>query len=136
MARDRRDKASDVFRNSNFVFAEKVGFDKAFPEIESITVEVNESKAGMGGTTRTYTKSSLGEYIDCSNSLCYNGGFSVGSIIREMVRKRETAAEGSEVCRGYEGSPKGRRKYRDCLRFFKWKAEIEYKPESEAATGE
>ena len=128
MARDRREKASEVFGKANFLFSEKVSFAEAFPEVEQVAVEVNESDAGVGGVTRRFSASSLGEYIDCSNPLCFNGGFSIGRIIWGMVEKRETSQQGSEICQGYEGSPKGRRKYRDCMRFFKWEVEIQYKP--------
>ncbi len=126
--RDRK-KASDVFRESNFVFVEKVAFEKAFPEIEDVSVVVEEQGDGVSKwtSTRSYGKSSVGEYIDCSNPLCYNGGFSIGSILREMVRNKDTHKEASEGCRGYEGSPKGRRKYRDCMNYFKIKIDIKYK---------
>ena len=54
MSRDRREKASDVFRNTDFLFSEKASFSVAFPEIKMIAVEVDESSAGVGGTTRRF----------------------------------------------------------------------------------
>jgi hypothetical protein len=48
-------------------------------------------------------------YIDCSNPLCSHGGFSIGQILRQMVRDTKTHFEGRKGCRGYEGSPKDRR---------------------------
>ncbi len=128
--RDERQKASDVFRESNFVFAKKVGFDEAFPEIEDLTVEVEESGHGIyeWNHKRSYGKHNFpGEYIDFSNPLCYKGGFSIGSILREMVRNKQTELETLELCQGNEGSPKGRRIYRKCANFFKIKVSIEYK---------
>lgn len=98
MSKNDRLKASDVFRQTNYLFSKKVSFGEAFPEIEDLTVEVEE----MGhvirewNRKRTYGKQYLGEYIDCSNPICYNGGFSIGSILREMVRKKETTKEGSD----------------------------------------
>jgi hypothetical protein len=44
-----------------------------------------------------------------------------------MVRKKETHWEGSKMCQGYEGSPKGRRKYRSCVNSWNMKVDIEYK---------
>ena len=132
--RDRRQKASDVFRESEFVFAQKVSFEEAFPEIEDLTVEVEESGHGVSewNRKRTYRKQNFpGEYIDCSNPLCYNGGFSIGSILREMVRNRQTELETSKLCQGNEGSPKGRRIYRKCMNFFKIKVSIKYREASE-----
>lgn len=131
--RDERQKASGVFRESNFVFAKKVSFDEAFPEIEDLTVEVEESGHGISDWNRksTYRKKYFpGEYIDCSNPLCYNGGFSIGSILSEMIRNKQTELETSKLCQGNEGSPKGRRIYRKCINFFKIKVSIKYKKES------
>ena len=131
--RDVRMKASDVFRETEFLFAKKVSFDEAFPEIENITVEVEERQSGFphsasSPSRRIYEKSNFpGEYVNCGNLRCYNGGISVGSIIREMVDKCVTKQEVSRICQGYEGSPKGRRRYRSCLNSFKVKVSIGYR---------
>jgi hypothetical protein len=128
--RDERKKASDIFNESNLVFGRKVTFDEAFPQIEDLKVEVIESGHGIIGQSRKsfYRKQYFpGEYINCSNPLCYNGGFSIGSILREMVSNKQTELETTESCQGYEGSPKGRRKYKGCLNFFKIKISIKYK---------
>lgn len=132
-SRDQRMKASDVFREANFLFSTKTSFDEAFPEIEDIVVEVVEVGEGVGRWSdeeraRIYSKSHLpGEYIDCSNSRCYNGGVSIGSIIRAMLRKHDTDHQVSKMCQGYEGSPKGRRRYRSCRNHFDVKVSIKYK---------
>jgi hypothetical protein len=131
--RNERQKASDVFRESNYLFSKKVGFDEAFPQIQDLTVEVEESGRGVGDWKRksTYGKQNFpGEYINCRNSLCYNGGFSIGLILREMVRNKQTDLETSESCKGNEGSSKGRRIYGKCMNFFKIKVSIKYKEES------
>ncbi len=130
--RDERMKASDVFRKTDYVFRKKISFDEAFPEIDDIRVEVEERGEGVrqffpGDSKSIYGKSLLGEYVDCSNSLCYNGGVSIGEAIREMVRSRATERETSQICCGYEGSPKGRRKYRKCTNHFKVKVAIKFK---------
>ena len=130
MKQDRRQKASDVFQESKFVFANKVSFEEAFPEIEDLIVEVEESGQGVSerNCKRTYRKQNLpGEYINCSNPLCYNGGFSIGSILREMIRNRQTELETSELCQGNESSLKGRRIYRKCMNSFKIKVSIKYR---------
>ncbi len=126
--RNQRQKASDVFRDANFVFANKVPFEEAFSEIEDVSVEVEESGEGVSWQgKRTYGKASLGEHINCSNPICYNGGVSIGSILRGLVRNKQTQAEVTKKCQGYEGSPKGKRKYRDCFNFFKIKVSVKYK---------
>lgn len=115
-----RKKASDVFREANFVFSKKVPFQEAFPTIEELKVKVEESGDGVSewGRTRHY-HTTVGEYVNCSNPLCYNGGFSIGQILRDMVEKEDTQREESKFCQGYEGSPKGRRKYRSCTNSFR-----------------
>jgi hypothetical protein len=128
MGRSDRKKASDVFRDTNYMFSKKVGFDQAFPEIEDLKVVVEQDGHGIReyNKTRHYGKDVV-EYIDCSNSLCYNGGFSIGGILRDMVRNRETHREDLALCQGYEGSPKGRRRYRSCINSFQFKIDIKYK---------
>lgn len=65
--------------------------------------------------------------------MCYNGGFSIGTIFRDMVNKSETTRHDSEMCQGYEGSPKGKNRYQSCLHRFHYRVNIIYKtkpPES------
>ena len=90
--------------------------------------EVKENGEGVHGSgSRIYRKGQFGEYIDCSNPLCYNGGFSIGSILREMVRNRQTELEESRKCQGYEGSPRGRCVYRDCWNSFEIRVSVKFK---------
>ena len=58
------------------------------------------------------------EFIDCSNSRCFNGGFSVKEIIRKMVSEHKDIFDDTVLCQGYEGSPNGKIKYRDCINGF------------------
>jgi hypothetical protein len=44
------------------------------------------------------------------------------------LSEQKTEREFSKMCKGDEGSPKGRRKYRNCANFFKLKINIEYDP--------
>lgn len=124
-----RKKAADVFNATDFAFAEKTTFEKAFPSIDDIKVEVTETGDGVKewNSCRTYGKFSVGEYINCSNKFCYNGGFCLGDIIRYMIEGNLTEYETSKYCQGYEGSPKGRKRYRSCLNHFDIKINIKYK---------
>jgi len=127
-----RKKAQDLFNETNFIFAEKVSFVDAFPSIEDIRVEVVRKK-GVSiydkEETLIYTKETIpGEYINCDDPYCYNGGISIGSIIRDMVRNRTTESEIPFIkCKGYLGSPKGKKKYGECYRNYKVKVNISYK---------
>ena len=69
------------------------------------------------------------EYFDCSNTACYSGGVSLGEIVREMVAETSTEKSVSKRCQGYEGSPKGHRKYRDCMHSFTVNVILKYKEE-------
>lgn len=129
-----RQKASDVFRESNFLFSQKTDFEHAFPEIKSVVVDVEERGYGIHqwNTKSRYTEKTLGEHINCHNPICYNGGFSIGSILREMVRTKQTAlSKKYEGCQGYEGSPKGKRRYRSCINHFDLSVQIVYNKEIE-----
>lgn len=126
----KRQKASDVFRETNFIFGKKGSFDEAFPEIEDLTIEVEKSGNGVKEWNHKsfYNKQNFpGEYIDCNNSLCYNGGLAIASILREMVRNKQPELETSKTCIGDEGSPKGGKIYRKCMNSFNIKVTIKYK---------
>ena len=138
-----RMKASDVFERSTPLFGRKVTFDVAFPQVADITLEIREQGkvpkylvADDGAYVRTYQSSNFpGQFVDCSNSLCYNGGVGLGPIVREMVRTGATVRETSSKCQGYEGSPKGRRKYRTCRNVFTVKVLITYEDQRTEEVG-
>ncbi len=129
MSYQNRRKASEIFRDANPVFGKKVSFVEAFPNVEDITIEVREEGHGVGFRFGpiVYRKGSFSEFIDCSNPFCYRGGFSMGSILREMVDGNKTTFTTGKSCQGYEGSPKGARRYRSCMNWFDVKVEIKYK---------
>ena len=145
MEQERRKKASDIPRGTNSLFSNKVPFTEAFAEIENIFIEVKEFESSMRKPEKDdeweramgsyssyprihrYSKNHLpAEKINCSNALCFKGGFSIGSIVRNMIGQKETFKESKEHCQGYEGSPKGKRKYRDCSHQFEYKITIKY----------
>jgi hypothetical protein len=130
MPRNERKKAQDLFIESNSFFTEKTSFAKAYPQIEDIVIEVEESGKGVDSWNRkrTYTKPYLpGEYVNCSNTLCYGGGFSIGRPLYEMISESKTESEGTAICKGNMGSPKGKRIYRSCGNFFRFKITVKYK---------
>ena len=145
MEQESRKKASGISREANYLLSNKISFTEAFPEIEDIFIEVKEFESSMikpekdeeweraMGSYSSYPRIHRfsknhfpGENINCSNALCFNGGFSIGSIVRTMLGKKETFKEGIGHCKGYVGSPKGKRKYRDCSHQFEYKVAIKY----------
>jgi hypothetical protein len=125
--REKRQKAQEVFNEGNFVLGGKTTFENAFSQVEECVVEVEESGHGVSDRTRIGTYRNPGQFINCSNPLCYNGGFNIGLKIDKMVRNRETQREDSDFCQGNEGSPKGHRVYKKCWNSFKYKISIKYK---------
>lgn len=115
MPRERREKLSDQQgRLQPFLGGQRVPFLEAFPDLETLELTVTEH--GMHGpehTTRV-TDQRFFSVVDCSNAVC--GG--VEPYVREAIRARAETVEYSKMCEGYEGSPKGRRKYRKCLNTF------------------
>ncbi len=127
--RNQRQKASDVFREAQFLFARKGTFAEAYPTISKLKVEVEEQGRGVNAFygPSVYTEENAGEYVDCSNPLCYNGGLHLGDILRAMVRENQTDREVAKLCQGYNGSPKGRRNYGPCVNSFRVKVHVDYR---------
>ena len=132
MGKKRQKKASEIFKEGGFPFCQPgPSFEEAYPKIEDIKVEVEESGRNLyfgrvQSIKNTYNKNNLGEFIDCHNPKCLGGGFSIGQILDDMVSENQTNLETSKFCQGSESSPKGRRKY-PCEHYFKIKVDIKYK---------
>lgn len=133
MTGPKRKNAQDLFQETDsFVIDKKVAFSEAFPQIEYVVVAVEESGRGVNpeDKTRSYRSKdlSVGEYIgSCSNPLCYGGGIRVGSYLRQMVSENKTEHEYTDLCKGKNASPKGRRSYGPCNNHFRVKITIKYR---------
>src|SRR5579859_4567255 len=125
---ERRQKAQENFETGKLVFGAGKAFEAAFADVEACLVTVEETGQGVHAWERGQPRRhrNPGECIDCSNPLC-NGGFQVGSIIRDMVKRHETAREGLAFCLGHDTSPKGRRVYGICRNSFRYKVSVTYK---------
>ena len=134
---DKHQKATEIINNANYIFSRKVtSFAEAYPSVAKLRVEIAESSGWSGEETPwVLTESTFRQAVDCSNRACYGGGVELGWILHDMVSKHLTTSEETKPCRGYEGSPKGRKRYGACLHSFRVKVEIEYKKE-DSATGE
>jgi len=81
---------------------------------------IEEQDAGYAHQQHHFTAANLpGEYLDCTNPRCYNGGYAVGQILRFLEGSRQTHFEDRQRCQGYEGSPKGRKRTGPCDHSFK-----------------
>lgn len=127
MARD-REKLSDRVTQHGYVFSQRANsFADAYPAIASLRVEVEDTDLGEAPRLTVLTEGNFRHVVDCSNPLC-GGGVTVGFIVHDLVRERKTDDERTQMCPGYEGSPKGRRVYGKCMRMFRIRTHIVYRP--------
>lgn len=136
----RHQKASDVFNATDWLLGPPVSFAKAFPRIATLRVRSKSSgyyhtpRVGIvDDGARIHTETSAGEYIDCRNPLCWNGGFRLGEQLRFMEQAGDTHREWTATCQGWEGSPKGRRRDRPCDEYWTVVVDVTYRqPEATA----
>lgn len=120
------------------MFATPVPFDEAFPTIDEITVGYKENGYMLHPyqkSSGTFTKDHIAPSLPCHNVSCKRGGFSLERVIRDMVRKKQTTLETTIGCKGDEGSPKGRRRGRDCMNHVELNISIKYKEDQTDETG-
>lgn len=130
--RDRRIKATDVFAGKSFLLGQTDDFNRAFPEIEHLRVVLKEEGEGVSQYTqkRSFTREHPpGEYENCHNPRCYNGGIRIGELLRSMIMSGETELRRHTHCQGYEGSPKGRVKHAPCDNCFTVTISLTTKPQ-------
>jgi len=131
-----KDKLSDIINEAEYVFIRKTrSFAEAYPRIAELKVEIDESGGFFDNSTwhTSLDHRNFKHAIDCHNPKCYGGGVEIGRIVHEMMNKSETDREETNICRGYEGSPKGRRRFGSCIHIFKSKVHIKYR---EPASGD
>jgi hypothetical protein len=124
-------KASQVFREEKHTspFSRVSSFEDAFPTIATVKVVVNETNLTptlddefTTGTT-VYDNTHISEYHDCHCPECYNGGVSIGDLLRRMVSSNETESRVKAPCQG-----RGKKSYGSCTHTFDMSAKIAYKP--------
>ncbi len=125
----KRNTMQDKVNEGNFLFSQPTNFQNAFPTIEDINIKAIEKGYGIYGEdiTSHFGKTTLGEYINCHNPSCKRGGFEIGWAIRDMVDKGETERKEMLICKGDEGSPKGRKIGRRCINHIETEIKIKYK---------
>jgi len=128
--------ASDIYHETEHFFESKASFEKTFPQIEQISIEVVETEENEHidfndfdkiRNRYRYTKESLiGEFIDCRNPKCQKGGLLFGGNLFKMIDEKLTEFQGTENCRGYEASSKDSKRRNDCCHQFHFKVKIKY----------
>src|SRR5580698_11058388 len=110
-------KVSDVEGEKIYPFRQPTTFEKAFPTVESVQIEVRpdgegfEPFHGQKEYVDIYRNANIPPIINCRNPRCYGGGLDFQYLLRwGIVEGKRTEFEDTIACKGYEGSPKGRRK--------------------------
>ena len=121
----------DIFGKGTPASGGKFSFEKAFPDIESINVEVTVTRGqaapSPGDRVLKFTERDLPESIGCPNPLCANGGLKIGRILREMAAKKETSGRSFHVCSGHDGPPHKQHVLRNCANCFHVNVSIVFK---------
>jgi hypothetical protein len=85
MTASRQQPASFFYGTANF--------NEAFPEIKHIGVTIRVNRPGVAhdrGQTILLDKFSLQEHFDCVYPHCRHGGFDVGDMLRQIVRRKSS----------------------------------------------
>jgi hypothetical protein len=133
----KRQKASDVLRENPPAVGGLITFAEAFPAIRVVGIIVRELDGDRVVRTHRFSRENFpGEYVDCTNPRCYDGGYELAETLRRMGASRETHLEEERMCQGNEGSPKGRREYGPCGHRFSIVADVAYVDSDAAKTSE
>lgn len=76
---------------------------------------------------RIIHREAIREHVDCNNPNCFNGGFSLGNVVREMVLNRQEEFIGTSFCTGQEGDPDEETPHPSCATRFEIHATLRYK---------
>jgi len=83
-----------------------VAIDGTLDALERIHVSVLEKgKDANPFELKILHKDAVREHVDCGNPDCYNGGISLGDLLRDMVSGRRDEFIGTSFCTGQEGDP-------------------------------
>ncbi|PTQ12093.1 hypothetical protein CLG96_05865 [Sphingomonas oleivorans] len=111
-------------------------FDEAYPNVERIDFTIDDNLYGWldirGSRPLNFTAASSSRFVPCPNDRCRRGGFDFGAFLRNHSYESQiTTIDKTYPCGGDEGTPAGRRKGDPCMKGFKVKRTIVYKPATE-----
>lgn len=105
-----------------------VALDGTLDGVSRIHVSVWEKgKDANPFELRIQHKDAVREHVDCSNPLCYNGGISLGDLLREMARGRQDEFIGTSFCTGQEGDPEEPGPHPSCSTRFEIEATLRFR---------
>ena len=128
--------SDDSSHHSEDVFSEHGILAELYPAIEEIQVTIKhngKSDLAQANTREYYVRygKNVVDYVECTNPMCRNGGFSIGNLINKMVDSCQTYLQKDYIpCPGYVGSGPGVAGSHRCTNFFGIRIDIRYKAES------
>jgi len=130
----KREKWSEILGQPVDPLGPRTTWRDVWPQIEKMRLEVRQGKGWMSDRaepqiiteTSTYQK-----FVDCRNTFCVRGGVNTSEAIGDAVTEGQTSIDVSKSCCGYEGSPKGTRRYGPCLFRFHVQGTIRYRVNAE-----
>ena len=87
-------------------------------ELEVRVKEIDDLFWGGNSKIRVFSRENVPEHIDCSNPICHGGRILIGEVIRDTLKANKEQMIVNKKCPGYEGSPKGRKRYKSCIHAF------------------
>ena len=105
-----------------------VAIDGTLDGVDRIQVSIWEKgKEASPFEARILHNDAVREHVDCNNPACYNGGISLGNLLREMVRGRQEEFIGASFCTGQEGDPEGSGPHPSCATRFEIAATLRFR---------
>ena len=105
-----------------------VAIDGTLDKLDRIQIVVREvGKNAEPFELRIIHKDAMREFVDCNNPACFNGGFSLGGVLREMVLGRQEEFIGTNFCTGQEGDPEDSGPHPSCATRFEVQTILRFK---------
>ena len=105
-----------------------IAIDGSMDSVSSLRVRVAEKGRRADPYELRITRAdAVHEFVRCSNPLCQEGGFSLGELLREMIRDRRTEFLGVSYCIGQEGDLEIPESLKSCQTRFEVEATLSYR---------
>jgi hypothetical protein len=105
-----------------------IAIDGTMDKVDRIRVVVHEKgKNASPYELRIVHRDAVREHVDCNNPVCFNGGISLGDLLREMVHGRQEEFIGTSFCTGQEGDPELSGPHPSCATRFEIEAILRYR---------
>ena len=83
-----------------------VALDGTLDKLERLQIAVREVGPNAEPfELRIIHKDAMREWVECNNPDCFNSGFSLGNVVREMLLSRQEEYIGTNFCVGQLGDP-------------------------------